>query len=92
MLFFAVVNRALTGREKILGAEHTDTLSTVNNLAILLKQQGDFVAARQMYERAVDGYEKALGPMHRNTLSTVNNLAILLKQQGELQVAMAQLF
>ena len=52
-----------------------------------MKQQGDFDAAKLMYERAMKGYEQALGPLHRNTLSTVNNLAILLKQCGDLKEA-----
>jgi hypothetical protein len=32
--------RALAGREKALGAEHPDTLSSVNNLAELYRSQG----------------------------------------------------
>ena len=32
--------RALEGREKALGPEHTSTLGTVNNLGILYKDQG----------------------------------------------------
>ena len=31
--------RALDGREKVLGAEHPDTLASLNNLAILLENQ-----------------------------------------------------
>jgi hypothetical protein len=35
--------------ETALGAEHTSTLSTVNNLANLYKTQGKLAEAEQMY-------------------------------------------
>ena len=51
--------RALQGREKAEGPEHTSTLDTVNNLGILYVDQGKLVEAEQMYQRALQGYEKA---------------------------------
>ncbi|KAK8054772.1 nephrocystin-3 [Apiospora phragmitis] len=53
--------RALQGKEKAWGPDHTSTLSTVNNLAILYKAQGRMDEAETMYQRALQGYEKALG-------------------------------
>ena len=38
--------RALEGRESQLGAQHPDTLGSVNNLANLLQQQGKLEEAR----------------------------------------------
>jgi tetratricopeptide (TPR) repeat protein len=76
--------RALQGKEKAWGPEHTSTLSTVNNLASLYATQGKLVEAEQMYQRALQGNEKAWGPEHTSTLSTVNNLANLYKTQGKL--------
>jgi tetratricopeptide (TPR) repeat protein len=76
--------RALQGKEKAWGPEHTSTLDTVNNLAILYADQGKLVEAEQMYQRALQGYEKAWGPEHTSTLDTVNNLANLYKTQGKL--------
>ena len=40
--------RALAIREKVLGAEHPDTATSLNNLAILLRAQGDLAAARPL--------------------------------------------
>jgi hypothetical protein len=54
--------------------DHTSTLSTVNNLANLYRDQGKPANAEQIYVRALAGYEKALGPDHTLTLDTVNNL------------------
>jgi len=40
--------RALEGREKVLGKEHPDTLTSVNNLAFVLQDQGKYEEAEQM--------------------------------------------
>ncbi|OBT93043.1 hypothetical protein VE01_09002 [Pseudogymnoascus verrucosus] len=54
--------RALKGKEKALGAEHTSTLRTVNNLGNLYADQGKLAEAEEMYQRALKGNEKARGP------------------------------
>jgi tetratricopeptide (TPR) repeat protein len=79
--------RALQGKEKALGAEHTSTLRTVNNLGNLYRSQGMLAEAEKMYQRALQGKEKALGAEHTSTLSTVNNLGRLYKDQGRLAEA-----
>ncbi|RYO74329.1 hypothetical protein DL764_010854 [Monosporascus ibericus] len=76
--------RAVQGKEKALGPEHTSTLDTVNNLGLLYLDQGKLGEAEKMYQRALQGYEKALGPEHTSTLTTVNNLGNLYKVQGKL--------
>ncbi|SLM37735.1 beta transducin-like protein het-e4s, partial [Lasallia pustulata] len=81
--------RALEGKEKAWGSEHTSTLETVNNLGILYKKQGKMAEAEAMYRRALEGYEKAWGPEHTSTLDTVNNLGILYKDQGKMAEAEA---
>jgi tetratricopeptide (TPR) repeat protein len=53
--------RALEGKEKALGREHTSTLDTVNNLGNLYSDQGKLDEAEKMYQQALEGYEKALG-------------------------------
>ncbi|KAJ9656807.1 hypothetical protein H2198_004695 [Neophaeococcomyces mojaviensis] len=79
--------RALAGREKALGAEHTSTLDTVNNLGVLYYNQGKLEKAEQMCMRALAGREKALGAEHTSTLDTVNNLGVLYRNQGKLEKA-----
>ena len=53
--------RALRGKEKAWGLEHTSTLNTVNNLGSLYSVQGKIAEAEEMYVRALHGYEKAVG-------------------------------
>ncbi|KAF1822602.1 uncharacterized protein K489DRAFT_379963 [Dissoconium aciculare CBS 342.82] len=50
--------RALRGKEKARGLEHTPTLNTINNLGNLYKAQGKMAEAEKMYLRALRGYEK----------------------------------
>jgi tetratricopeptide (TPR) repeat protein len=76
--------RALRGKEKAWGPDHTSTLDTVNNLGILYANQGKLAEAEQMYERALRGFEKAWGAKHTATLDTVNSLGVLYANQGKL--------
>ena len=43
--------RELAGFERTLGADHPETLRTVNNLADLLNKAGDAAAAAALRER-----------------------------------------
>jgi tetratricopeptide (TPR) repeat protein len=77
--------RALTIRERALGAGHPDTAQSLNNLANLLYLQGDF--ARPLFERALAINEKVLGAEHPHTASSLNNLAGLLSSQDDYEAA-----
>ncbi|KAF1943506.1 putative kinesin [Clathrospora elynae] len=64
--------RALEGRERVLGLEHPDTLTSVSNLGSVLESQVKYDKAEAMHQRALEGYEKVLGPEHPNTLTSVS--------------------
>jgi tetratricopeptide (TPR) repeat protein len=81
-----LMERALMTYEKELGPEHPDTAQSLNNLALLLHDQGDLAGARPLFERALAIYEKALGPEHPNTVTVRNNLA-KLSWAEELEIA-----
>ncbi|KAA6408178.1 MAG: Kinesin light chain [Lasallia pustulata] len=85
----AMYRRALEGKEKAWGPEHTSTMDTVNNLGVLYKDQGKMAEAEAMYRRALECREKAWGPKHTSTLDTVNNLGILYADQGKMAEAEA---
>ena len=53
--------RALGGREAILGKEHPDTLTSANNLALVLQYQGKHKEAEAINRQALDRKEKILG-------------------------------
>jgi tetratricopeptide (TPR) repeat protein len=75
--------RALEARERGLGSEHPHTLTSVNELGVLLYNEGDYAAAEPLYRRALAASERVLGSEHPDTLSSVNNLAGLLRSQGD---------
>jgi len=66
--------RALAARERVLGAEHPSTLTSVNNLAVLYESQGRHAEAEPLYQRALDGMERVLGKDHPDTKVVRENL------------------
>ncbi|SLM38133.1 tpr repeat protein [Lasallia pustulata] len=54
--------RALEGREKAWGPEHTSTLDTGHNLGLVYARQGKMAEAEAMYRRALEG----LGILYKN--------------------------
>ncbi|MDR3121972.1 MAG: tetratricopeptide repeat protein, partial [Clostridiales bacterium] len=45
--------KALAIKKKVLGAEHPDTATTYNNIALAYHAQGDYDKARDLFCRAV---------------------------------------
>jgi tetratricopeptide (TPR) repeat protein len=76
--------RALTIREARLGPDHPDTAESLNNLANVLQDQGNFDRARALFERALAIREMRLGPDHLDTALSLDNLATVLRDQGDL--------
>ncbi len=74
-LFF---ERALRIREARLGADHPDTAQGLNNLAIVLHDQGDLHGARPLFERALSIRQARLGPDHPHTLRSRQDLAAVV--------------
>ena len=79
--------RALQGKKKAWGLDHTSTLVIVNNLANLYKTQGKLVEAKQMFQRALRGYETAIGTDNITTfipaLNTLWGLGSLFEHQAD---------
>ena len=61
--------------ERVLGAEHPDTLTTRGNLARWTGDAGDPAAARDQYAALLPVRERVLGPEHPDTLTNRANLA-----------------
>lgn len=61
-------------RERVLGSEHPDTLSSVINLAFLHSRMGEYEKAKPLYERALEGFIKKLGVDHPHTKIVLANL------------------
>ena len=81
------VKKAISARERVLGMEHFDTLTSVSVLALVLRYQGKYEAAEETSRRALEGFEKTLGKEHHNTLICVNNHALVLRDLGKYEAA-----
>ncbi|WAO96035.1 NACHT domain-containing protein [Fusarium falciforme] len=79
--------RALEVREKVLGREHPDTLTSVSDLALVLQDQGKYEEAEQMNRRALEAREKVLGREHPDTLTSISNIGLVLQYQGKYEEA-----
>jgi tetratricopeptide (TPR) repeat protein len=76
----------LEAREDVLGAEHSDLLTSVGNLRLVLERQGKYEEAEAMHRRALEVIEKVLGRDHPSTLISISNLALTLGSKGFSQV------
>ena len=73
--------------EKMLGKEHPSTLTSMNNLALVLSSQGNYEEAERIHRQALALRETVLGKEHPNTLGSMNNLASVLSRQGNYEEA-----
>ena len=73
--------------EALMGPEHPDTGGSLNNLASLLHDKGDYHAAEPLCRRALAIAEKVLGPEHPDTGTSLNSLARLLWFKGDCATA-----
>ena len=78
---------ALAMRQKLLGAEHPDVATSLNNLAFVLNSQGKFEAAETLHRQALAMRQTLLGAEHPDVATSLNNLAFVLKSQGKFEAA-----
>ena len=77
----------LAVRERVLGAEHPDTLVSRNNLANAYQQAGRTEEAMRLYEETLAVRERVLGLEHPDTLVSRNNLANAYQDAGRTEEA-----
>ena len=75
--------RTLADRERVLGPDHPDTLTSRNNLAAAYRAAGRAAEAIPLYERTLADRERVLGPDHPDTLTSRNNLAAAYEAAGD---------
>jgi tetratricopeptide (TPR) repeat protein len=79
--------KALRGREQVLGMQHHETLDTTHNWGVLLQSQGKFSRSKELLQRSMLGREKNLGFNHPLTLNSAYALAQVLRAEGSLDEA-----
>ncbi|MBA2287432.1 MAG: tetratricopeptide repeat protein [Ktedonobacteraceae bacterium] len=63
-----------------MGPEHPGTATSLNNLALLYSNQGNYEEALPLYQRALAIYKKVLGPDHPNTILVQNSYTLLQQE------------
>jgi tetratricopeptide (TPR) repeat protein len=71
----------------VLGDDHPDTLTSINNMGSLLVAQGKLQAAEPLFREALERRRRVLGDDHPDTLTSINGLSYLLQAQGKLDQA-----
>ncbi len=74
---------ALAICEQVLGPDHPDVATNLNNLASLYRGQGKYAEAESLIGRALAINEQALGPNHPEIAANLNNLASLYQSRGK---------
>ncbi|MFP4221520.1 MAG: CHAT domain-containing protein, partial [Phormidium sp.] len=69
------------------GETHPDVAASLNNLAGLYHDQGNYNAAEPLYRRSLEIRETALGESHPDVAQSLNNLAGLYHDQGNYNAA-----
>jgi tetratricopeptide (TPR) repeat protein len=72
---------------KLLGTEHPDVASSLNNLAAFYFSQRRYEEAEPLYQQALEVLRKLLGTEHPRIASSLNNLAGLYSSQGRYEEA-----
>jgi tetratricopeptide (TPR) repeat protein len=82
-----VLQKARGTRQELLGADHPDTLSTMNNLARVYKARGRYEDAETLYQRVLQARRRTLAADHSQTLTTMNDLGALYMARGRYEEA-----
>ncbi|NOK17004.1 CHAT domain-containing tetratricopeptide repeat protein [Corallococcus carmarthensis] len=73
---------ALASQEAALNENQSAYAESLNNLANLYQEQGQYSRAEPLYSRALDLRETVLGKRHLTVADSLNNLALLYREQG----------
>ena len=84
----ALAERALAIKEQVDGPSHPGVAVSLNALAMVLKEQGEFAQARSLYERALHIREQAFGPDDPQVADSLHSLAGLLLRSGDYEAAL----
>ncbi len=79
----ASAERELALRREILGDDHPEVATAVNNLAALLHSQGELDRAEGLYLEALEKKRRFQGDGHPDVAFTLNNLASLRHAKGD---------
>jgi hypothetical protein len=69
-------------RKRVLGDEHPDTLTIMNDLASTYWNQGRWRETEELQVQVIQARKRVLGDTHSDTLMIINDLATTYRNQG----------
>lgn len=66
--------KALATRRKVLGDDHIDTLTSINNMGVLLQWWGKLSEAEPYLRECLERKRRVLGDDHRETIAAIANM------------------
>ena len=79
--------RALETRRRVLGNDHPDTMTSIQEMAFLLQVQGRLDEAEPYFREVLERRRRVLGDEHPDTLVSLGGMDFLLQGQGKLAEA-----
>lgn len=83
----AIQDEVMALRREHLGADHVDTLGSMNTRGHILHMQGRFDEAMKEFRGAREALLRTVGPDHKESISALNNIASTLESQGKYEEA-----
>ncbi len=77
-----LLSRTLDIRRGALGPSHTQTLNSMDDLALNLNRQGRFAEAEKLLRETLEQRRAVVGRQHPDTLGSMSNLANTINVQG----------
>ncbi|WP_431919626.1 tetratricopeptide repeat protein [Nonomuraea jabiensis] len=75
--------RSLAGRQRVLGDDHPDTLTSRNNLGVAYRVAGDLARATPLLERTLADRQRVLGDDHPDTWISRYDLGVAYQVAGD---------
>jgi non-specific serine/threonine protein kinase/serine/threonine-protein kinase len=77
-----LLTKSVEIRRRVLGADHPDTLQSMDSLALFYQQAGRYGEAEKLQTETLEGRRRVLGKEHRLTLESEDQLAGVYESQG----------
>ncbi len=85
------LEQSLKIRMDLYGEEHPQTIISMNNLAMILWENGQFSESKILFTRSLEASKKVFKEDHLDVIITLNNLGWVSWEMGEFQEAKALL-
>lgn len=79
----ALEELALEIRQRELGPDHPDTLTSIDTLGTMFEEKGEVPKAEAKYRQAYEARIRVFGKDHSDTLNSMGNLGNILRAQGK---------